>query len=142
MNRKYIGLLSKWLKRLLYLALILTILLSSLMLSAKAEEAKITIPVSSLTELFYAVSSDTGSALVTVELIDNIVFSTDADVIFIPGGKTVKLTSSDGGPFTIDANKLNRVIYVESGAELILENIWTTGGRIIGGGVYNKGFFP
>ena len=133
--------MSKRLRRLLSLALIITVPLSSLLLAANAESPDTPIPAATRAELMDAINDSDYGAIVTVELTDNIMFSSEADIIVIPAGKTIKLTG--GGIYAIDANRLNRVIEVEQGAELLLENIQITGGRIAtggsGGGIYNSG---
>ena len=141
MYRVNFGQMSKKTKRFLSLSLIFAVLLSTLILSANAESPAI--PAATHAELIDAIDGGDYGAMISVELTDNIAFISEADVIVIPAGKIVKLAGSGGGSFAIDANKLNRVIEVESGAELILENVRITGGRVAGsgsgGGIYNSG---
>ena len=80
--------------------------------------------VSSLEDLKNEIVS-TGTEAKALELQNDIVFTTSADIITIPSGKTIMLTSSQGNKWKIDAGQRSGVIGV--GGTLYLKDILITG---------------
>jgi uncharacterized repeat protein (TIGR02543 family) len=73
-------------------------------------------------------------AILVIELTADITYASSTNTVVIPAGKTIKITSGPGGPYTVSAANLTNVFVVESGATLHLSNIKITGGKTASGG--------
>jgi hypothetical protein len=94
------------------------------------------VQVATPTELNTALSTATAGQAVVIELTASI---TCPSTFVIPAGKTIKLTSAAGGPYTISGNWTYTVLQVNS-ATLTLENIVIANGfSTEGGGIFLNG---